>query len=189
MCNNSVDLLYFYCSSLFINIVVWRFSFKIHAKFSILLQSRNIAYQYFTICNKFSHISLLFVSKKLFHNNTKRTYFNCLRTWHGGHRPTIVCNVVINPSLARPFTPLHKGRGKPRKRRGGGASVGGASVTKKGTTLVLRRPCPVIIIFKRLLSYLSSNVCLRPITRKQDAREEITLWYRGYPRSTYHSWR
>ena len=59
-----------------------------HAKLSILLQSRNIVYQYFTTCNKFSHISLLFVSKKLFHNNTKITYFDCWRTWHGGHRPT-----------------------------------------------------------------------------------------------------
>ena len=88
VCNNFVDSLYSCCSSLFINIVSWRFSFKMHAKLSILLQSRNIVYQYFTTCNKFSHISLLFVSKKLFHNNTKRTYFNCLRTWHGDLRPT-----------------------------------------------------------------------------------------------------
>ena len=158
-----------------------------HAKLNILLQSRNIVYQYFTTCNKFSHISLLFVSKKLFHNNTKITYFDCWRTWHGGHRPTndgtkpnnkqrkptnnqrkaknakqsklsrtrvsaprppcdnfrlhlvgcwrtwhgghrptIVCNVVINPSLARPFTPLSYGEGKAAKAaRGRGFCLGG----------------------------------------------------------------
>ena len=79
-----------------------------HAKLSILLQSHNIVYQYFTTCNKFSHISLLFVSKKLFHNNTKITYFECWRTGHGGHRPTMVCDRVINPLLASPFTPLHR---------------------------------------------------------------------------------
>ena len=88
VCNNFVDSLYSCCSSLFICIVDWRFSFKMHAKLSILLQSHNIVYQYFTTCNKFSHISLLFVSKKLFHNNTKITYFECWRTGHGGHRPT-----------------------------------------------------------------------------------------------------
>ena len=88
VCDNFVDSLYSCCSSLFICIVDWRFSFKMHAKLSIFLQSHNIVYQYFTTCNKFSHISLLFVSKKLFHNNTKMTYFECWRTWNGGHRPT-----------------------------------------------------------------------------------------------------
>ena len=103
VCNNFVDSLYSCCSSLFICIVDRRFSFKMHAKLSILLQSCNIVYQYFTTCNKFSHISLLFVSKKLFHNNSKITYFECWRTWHGDHRPT---NDGTNPttSNANPTT-------------------------------------------------------------------------------------
>ena len=116
------------------DIVFRRFSFKMHAKLNILLQSHNIVCQYFTTCNKFSHISLLFVSKKMFRNNTKITYFECWRTGHGGHRPTMVCDRVINPLLARPFTPLHRstfgrlpeqeGEGKAaRARRGGGAAA------------------------------------------------------------------
>ena len=48
----------------------------------------------------------------------------CWRTGHGGHRPTMVCNTVINPLLAMPFTPLSYGEGEAaRARRGGGAKT------------------------------------------------------------------
>ena len=81
--------------------------------------------------------------KKKFINDLKRPYGSwliplaggrvlendCWRTGHGGHRPTMVCNTVINPLLAMPFTPLHRstfgrlpeqeGRGKPRVRGAG----------------------------------------------------------------------
>ena len=114
VCNNFVDSLYSCCSSLFICIVDWRFSFKMHAKLSILLQSHNIVYQYFTTCNKFSHISLLFVSKKLFHNNTKITYFACWRTWHGDHRPT---NDGTKPNNKQRKTTTNQRKAKKRQAR------------------------------------------------------------------------
>ena len=69
-----------------------------HAKLSILLQSRNIVYQYFTTCNKFSHISLLFVSKKMFHSDIERTYLGCWRTTIGSleHRAQRPCSTKVS---------------------------------------------------------------------------------------------
>ena len=64
-------------------------------------------------------------------NFTISWLFNFTKFWRykvtyympsGGHRPTMVCNTVINPLLAMPFTPLSYGEGKAaRARRGGGA--------------------------------------------------------------------
>ena len=131
VCNNFVDSLYSCCSSLFINIVSWRFSFKIHAKLNILLQSHNIVYQYFTTCNKFSHISLLFVSKKMFHSDIERTYFwvageQLLGCWRTGHGDPVLLRLARQISVgrwspcpvlqqeARLFSPLQRGRGSCR---------------------------------------------------------------------------
>ena len=52
----------------------------------------------------------------MFKNNARsaniKKQFGCWRTGHGGHRPTIVCDRVINSLLARPFTPLSHGEGE-----------------------------------------------------------------------------
>ena len=58
--------------------------------------------------------------------------YSCFLLENRAQRPcsTMVCDTVINSLFAMPFTPLHKGRGKPRLRGageglqlGGGASV------------------------------------------------------------------
>ena len=70
------------------------------------------------------------------------TYIGCWRTWHGGHRPTIVCDTVINPLLARPFTPLSYGEGESRVSGAGeGLQLGGgaSSVYLYNFTILLFR--------------------------------------------------
>ena len=112
VCNNFVDSLYSCCSSLFINIVSWRFSFKMHAKLSILLQSRNIVYQYFTTCNKFSHISLLFVSKKYFTTTPREPI---LLVGGRGTEATVLLTMAQNPTTSNANPPTTNAKQKKRQ--------------------------------------------------------------------------
>ena len=66
--------------------------------------------------------------------------YPCFLLENRAQRPcsTMVCDTVINSLFAMPFTPLHKGRGKPRL-RGAGEGLqlgGGASAWWRGFSLV-----------------------------------------------------
>ena len=66
--------------------------------------------------------------------------YPCFLLENRAQRPcsTMVCDTVINSLFAMPFTPLHKGRGKPRL-RGAGEGLqlgGGASAWGRGFSLV-----------------------------------------------------
>ena len=80
----------------------------------------------------------------MFKNNARsaniKKQFGCWRTGHGDHRPTIVCDRVINSLLARPFTPLSNGEGKAAQAARGRGFCLGEGLLLRGGPSVHKKP-------------------------------------------------